>query len=155
MQTNSRTQWAEYGQHGCADSIRNPDLGGTLMLVSLAFMAWDKLTRSWQGCGGMMAVMFQKTPQQPSQMKVFRTKKCNAILLVTGILVMGISNIYIYIQIIYIPFVTKLLEMALEFANQREGKHPGSRSQMSRVFSNPKGSAKKTHETAVSGFHPC
>lgn len=97
MQTNSRTQWAEYGQHGCADSIRNPDLGGTLMLVSLAFMAWDKLTRSWQGCGGMMAVMFQKTPQQPSQMKVFRTKKCNAILLVTGILVMGISNIYIYI----------------------------------------------------------
>lgn len=125
------------------------------MRVSLAFMAWDKLTRSWQGCGGMMAVMFQKTPQQPSQMKVFRTKKCNAILVVTGILVMGISNIYIYIQIIYIPFVTKLLEMALEFANQREGKHPGSRSQISHVFSNPKGSpVRKSTKPLFRGFTP-
>lgn len=125
------------------------------MRVSLAFMAWDKLTRSWQGCGGMMAVMFQKTPQQPSQMKVFRTKKCNAILVVTGILVMGISNIYIYTNNIH-PICHKAARNGVGIC-ESEGRQT-SRFQKSNfpcIFEPQGFTRSKIHETAVSGFHPC
>ena len=75
------------------------------MRVSLAFMAWDKLTRSY----GMWWYDGSDVPESPPVAVTnegFPYKNCNAILVVTGILVMGISNIYIQI---YIPFVTKLL----------------------------------------------
>lgn len=143
-------------------------MGSTAALIRSGILIWEVLWcwslwrlwrgTSWQGHGRDVVVWWQWCSRKPpSNRHKWRFSVQKNVMPSCWWLASWwwVYQIYIYIQIIYIPFVTKLLEMALEFANQREGKHPGSRSQMSRVFSNPKGSAKKTHETAVSGFHPC